>query len=172
MKYLPKSILAGFVVLLASSAMAQSGDRSVIATHHMPATPDQVLQAFINESDLAGWWLTTRSLVEPKKGGLWAITWNDWGEEKTHHSWTGVISEISSDRLLVSPMLMTEPNMPLLGPMSLEIIVEAAEGGGTNVTVTHAGYGYGGHWDEMYELVVAGWDHVLGDMRSWFAESQ
>ena len=168
MKAIVKALAGSAALLVASNVWSQSGDRSVITTRHMPATPDQVLQAFINETDLAGWWLTTRSLVEPEKGGLWAIAWDDWGEEQTHHSWTGVISELSAERLIVSPMLMTEPDMPLLGPMSLEVRVEPADDGGTNVTVTHSGYGYGDHWDEMYALVVNGWDHVLGDMRDWF----
>ena len=164
-----------FLVILALSsaiiALAQAGDRSVITTRHMPATSEQVMQAFLNRDDLEAWWKTTRSLVEPKAGGIWAIAWDDWGEAKTHHSWTGVISALSAERLIIEPMLMTEPDMPLLGPMSLEVFVEPAEGGGTNITVTHSGYGYGDHWDEMYELVVNGWDHVLGDMATWFAEA-
>ena len=168
MKKIVTASIAIVIILVASNVWAQSGERSVITTRHIPATPDQVLQAFINEDDLAGWWLTTRSLVEPRRGGIWAIAWDDWGTERTHHSWTGVISELSANRLFVSPMLMTEPNMPLLGPMSLEIRVEPAGDGGTSVTVTHSGYGYGDHWDEMYALVVNGWDHVLGDMTAWF----
>jgi len=168
MKHLLRIVLTILLVALAPVASTQSGDRSVITTRHMPAPPDRVLQAFLDEGDLEAWWKTTRTLVEPEKGGLWAIAWDDWGEAKTHHSWTGVIRELSADRLVVSPMLMTEPGMPLLGPMSLAVYVEAAEGGGANITVTHSGYGYGDHWDAMYELVVAGWDHVLGDMADWF----
>ncbi|MGI9263056.1 MAG: SRPBCC family protein [Woeseiaceae bacterium] len=170
MKNLVRRISAFAVLFATATALAQSGDRSVITTRHMPATPDQVMQAFLNSDDLYAWWATTRSLVEPKTGGIWAIAWDDWGEAKTHHSWTGVVSQLSADRLVISPMLMTEPDMPLLGPMSLAVLVEVAEGGGTNVTVTHSGYGYGDHWDEMYNLVVNGWDHVLGDMATWFAE--
>ena len=169
-----KSKLVGFAVLLAllaSAALAQQGDRSVITTRHMPATPEQVMQAFLNSDDLHAWWQTTRSFVEPKAGGIWAIAWDDWGEAKTHHSWTGVISKLTADRLVIGPMLMTEPDMPLLGPMVLEVYVEPAEEGGTDVTVTHSGYGYGDHWDEMYNLVVNGWDHVLGDMTTWFVEA-
>jgi len=161
-------LLASLALSSASAVLAQAGDRSVITTRHVPATSEQVLQAFLNSDDLEAWWQTTRSLVELKVGGIWAIAWDDWGEAKTHHSWTGVIRNLSPGKLVVSPMLMTEPDMPLLGPMSLEVSVEPAEGGGTNVTVTHSGYGYGDHWDEMYDLVVNGWDHVLGDMATWF----
>ena len=168
MKTLSMVLLASLALSSATTALAQAGDRSVITTRHMPAASEQVLQAFLNSDDMQAWWKTTRSLVEPQAGGIWAIAWDDWGEARTHHSWTGVIRELTADRLVVSPMLMTEPDMPLLGPMSLEVYVEPAEGGGTNVTVTHSGYGYGDHWDEMYDLVVNGWDHVLDDMATWF----
>ena len=158
------------LVLLASPPMAQADDRSVVTTRHMSASPEQVMQAFLNGEDLTAWWQTTRSLVEPEVGGIWAIAWDDWGEAGTHHSWTGVISKLAADRLVIEPMLMTEPDMPLLGPMALEVYVEPAHDGGTDVTVTHSGYGYGGHWDQMYNLVVDGWDHVLGDMATWFED--
>lgn len=155
----------------AGIAFADSADRSVITTREMPASPDRVLQAFLADSDLHSWWKTTRTLVEPVKGGVWSIAWDDWGGQKTHHSWTGVIRELSANRVIVGPMVMIEPGMPLLGPMTLEIFVEPADNAGASVTVTHSGYGYGDHWDEMYELVVDGWDHVLGDMQAWFQET-
>ena len=59
--------------------------------------------------------------------------------------------------------------MPLLGPMQLEITVNPARGG-TLLRLSHRGYGYGGHWDSMYDMVVQGWDHVLGDMETWFEQ--
>ena len=164
-----KRILALMGILIVSNAVADAGDRSVITTRHMPATPDQVIQAFVDSDDLAAWWLVTRSLVVPETGGVWSITWDDWGEEKSQHAWSGVISDIGPGRLVVGAMVMMEPDMPLFGPMQLEIVAEEAENGST-VTVTHSGYGYGGHWDEMYRLVVNGWDHVLGDMQTWFDE--
>jgi hypothetical protein len=54
--------------------------------------------------------------------------------------------------------------------MQVEIALTPNDGG-TLVTVTHRGYGYGGHWDRIYEDVVHGWDHVLGDMQVWFQEA-
>ena len=40
---------------------------------------------------------------------------------------------------------------------------------GCGVTVYHGGYRRGGDWDWMHDTVVAGWDHVLGDLQGWFA---
>ena len=162
-------VIALSLLFLSGMADAQTADRSVITIRHLHASPARVIEAFVDESHLGAWWQVTRSLVEPEVGGPWAVAWDDWGEERSQHSWTGVIREIGSGRLVIGNLVMIEPGMPLLGPMQLEVFAEPAEGG-TTLTVTHSGYGYGDHWDEMYELVVNGWDHVLGDLQRWFGE--
>ena len=162
-------VLFSTAIILAGGA-AGADTRSVDTTKEMPAPPNEVLQAFLDGADLKAWWKVSRSLVEPKAGGIWSIAWDDYGEEKTHHAWIGVIEEISADRLFVGHLVMIEPDMPLLGPMQLEISV-AADGAGSALTVSHRGYRYGEHWDEMYRIVVQGWDHVLGDMREWLTEA-
>jgi uncharacterized protein YndB with AHSA1/START domain len=158
-----------FLAFVFGSVYVKADDRSVIATRHMPASPEKVLLAFLDDEDLKSWWQVSRSLVEPSPGGIWSISWDNWGAEKTQHAWSGVIDEVSGQRLVISRMVMNEPDMPLLGPMQLEINVAESEGGST-VTVTHSGYGHGEHWDTIYENVVLGWDHVLGDMEEWFKQ--
>ncbi len=152
-----------------SAALADTGTRSVDTEVVITASPEKVLQAFLNDDDLKAWWKVSRSLVEPEAGGVWSITWDDWGPEKTQHAWSGVIKEITPNRLIVGHLVMNEPGMPLLGPMQLEITVNPTEGS-TSLSLSHRGYGYGEHWDTMYDLVVQGWDHVLGDMQAWFQE--
>ena len=144
--------------------------RTVEIRKIIPASPQDVLRAFTDDSDLKAWWKVSRSLVEPGKGGIWSITWDDWGEQKTQHAWIGEIDELTPNRLLIKRLVMIEPDMPLLGPMQLEINVEPVEGG-TSVMVSHRGYRYGDHWDKIYELVVDGWDHVLGDLETWASEA-
>ena len=159
------ALLLGF-----SSAIADTKTRTVETTRIISAAPEEVLIAFVDDGDLKAWWKVTRSLVEQKQGGIWSITWDDWGEEKTHHAWIGVIEEITPNRLQVGHLVMIEPDMPLLGPMQLEISVKPADGG-TSLTVSHRGYKYGNHWDTIYDMVVNGWDHVLGDMEAWVQEA-
>lgn len=161
-------LVAAILGLTMSLANAQT--RTVEATRLIPASPDEVLKAFLDDGDLKAWWKVSRSLVEPKEGGVWSITWDDWGKEKTQHAWFGEIDVLTPGRLLISRLVMMEPGMPLFGPMQLEITVEPA-GRGTSLTVTHRGYHHGDHWDEIYELVVNGWDHVLGDLETWTRES-
>ncbi len=149
-----------------SPALADTETRTVEATMSISTSPENVLEAFLDEGDLKAWWKVSRTLVEQREGGIWSITWDNWGEEKTHHAWTGVIEELTADRLVIGKLVMMEPDMPLLGPMQLEINVKPAEGG-TSVTVSHRGYQYGDHWDKIYDMVVNGWDHVLDDLETW-----
>ena len=165
-----KTFLAVFsfaVLLAAAPASADTGTRSVDTEVRISAGPDEVLQAFLDGDDLQAWWKVSRTLVEPKTGGIWSITWDNWGPEKTQHAWSGVIEEITANRLVIGHLVMNEPDLPLFGPLRLEISVAPAAGG-TLLLLSHSGYGYGEHWDEMYDLVVQGWDHVLGDMETWF----
>lgn len=152
-----------------SAACADSGTRSVDTKATLSARPEEVMQAFLTEDNLRAWWKVSRTFVDPKVGGVWSITWDDWGEDKTHHAWIGVIEELTPTRLVIGHLVMIEPDMPLLAPMQLEINVNATDSG-TALSLSHKGYGYGDHWDKMYELVVNGWGHVLGDMETWFQE--
>jgi len=167
-----KKYLNTFLITLLfgiTAAFADSGTRSVDTEATLSASPDDVMQAFLDEDDLKAWWKVSRTFVEPKVGGVWSITWDDWGVEKTQHAWIGVIEKLTPTSLVIGHLVMIEPDMPLLAPMQIEINVSAA-GRGTALRLSHRGYGYGDHWDKMYELVVNGWDHVLGDMEAWFQE--
>jgi uncharacterized protein YndB with AHSA1/START domain len=158
-----------FLLLTGTTAGADGETRSVNTEVFISASPEDVLHAFVDDDDLRAWWKVSRTLVEPEAGGVWSISWDDWGEEKTQHSWSGVIEVLSPNRLVIDRLVMNEPNMPLLGPMRLEIRVKPVAGG-TLLSLSHSGYRYGDHWDKMYELVVQGWDHVLGDMEAWILE--
>ncbi len=160
----PLLLIPGFSV-----ALADTETRSVDTEVVIAASPEDVLQAFLSDDDLKAWWKVSRSLVEPKQGGVWSITWDDWGPEKTHHAWIGVIDEVTPDTLVIGHLVMIEPDMPILGPMRLDIAVSPTKGG-TLLRLSHRGYRYGDHWDSMYDMVVKGWDHVLGDMAAWFQE--
>ena len=165
-----KSLLLLLTSLLSFTlAFAAPETRTVETTRFISASPEEVLTAFLSDADLKAWWKVSRTLVEQKQGGIWSITWDNWGEEKPQHAWIGVIEEITPNRLLVGHLVMIEPDMPLLGPMQLEISVKPTDGG-TSLTVSHRGYRYGDHWDTIHDMVVNGWAHVLGDMEAWVQE--
>ena len=165
------SILLAIVAVVLTAAYASAGaqTRTVETTVHVAASPEQVLRAFIDAGDLEGWWKVSRSLVEPEPGGVWSVTWDDYGEAKTQHSWVGVVEEVGPRRMMIGHLVMIEPDRPLFGPLQLEIVAEPANGG-TSLTVYHRGYRSGEQWDWMHDTVVAGWQHVLGDMQQWFLQ--
>ncbi len=150
-----------------TGAPAGAQTRTVETTVHVAASPERVLRSFINAEDLEGWWNTSRSLVEAKPGGIWAVSWDDYGEEKTQHAWAGVVEEMEAGRLRIGHLVMFEPDRPVFGPLKLEIVVVPANGG-TSLTVLHRGYRSGEDWDWMHDTVVAGWRKVLGDLQRWF----
>ena len=123
----PKLLAVSFLLLLGfSAALADAGTRSVDTEVVIAASPEKVLQAFLNDDDLKAWWKVSRSLVEPEAGGVWSISWDDWGQEKTQHAWSGVIEEITPNRLVIGRLVMNEPGRPWLGPMQLEITLRPA----------------------------------------------
>lgn len=156
----------GFLSACASHSRAPSG-RSVTTQVNVPATPASVMRAFLDQDALAGWWKVTRSFVDERDGGNWVICWDEYGEDKTDHVWTGVIDSITAQRLVISNMAMVEAGRPIFAPLQLEIRCEPTAMG-CQVTVIHRGYGEGEHWDWAHEAVVAGWQHVLQDLQDWF----
>ena len=172
MRPLPHTIIAASLLFAAGDARAALGQstREVVASVTVAAAPERVVRAFSHPEDLAGWWKVTRSASPSQVGDGWAVAWDDYGEEKTAHIWTGVVRAMEPRRLLVEDMVLVEPNRPLFTGLALEVTaVESADGSGSVVTVRHKGYRLdGADWEWAYEIVDAGWKHVLGDLQVWF----
>ena len=161
-------VLASLLICLSVKA-DDLRSRTIETSVYIAAKPERVLRAFYSPDDLSAWWLVSRSLTSNIKDQLWSIVWEDYGQEKTHHVWSGVVSESNSHRLVISNMVMIEPERPLFGPMQLEIIA-LAEGAGTRLTILHHGYQYGEHWNWSHEVVVEGWKKALAELSVWFEE--
>ncbi len=161
-------VLALLIVLSACMTRnARPPGREVVTTVSIPANPDRIVRAFLDADDMRSWWKVSRSLVIQQPGGTWAVSWDDYGQEKTTHVWAGKIVEIEPHRLLIDDLIHVEPNQPFYAPLQLEIIAEPTEAG-CDLTVVHRGYRYGADWDQLHDRVVAGWRHVLADLKSWF----
>lgn len=166
MKAAASTVLCACLLL---SAGVSAEPRTVEASVVIPASPTEAIDAFLTDAGLTGWWQVSRSLVERKVGGVWSISWDDWGAEETQHAWTGVIEALSPTRVVIGRLVMNEPDRPLFGPLELEIEAVPADGG-TRVIVYHRGYRDGADWDWMHDTVVRGWAHVLGDLRDWYSD--
>ena len=155
-----------------SSEQKTNGTRTVETTIRIDdVAPERVIEAFLRDDDLTAWWHVSRSLVEPVAGGAWSVAWDAYGEDRTNHSWCGVVRELEAHRLVIAPLVQNEPDRPLFGPLALEIVAEPRPGGST-LTVRHHGYQRGEHWDWLHDAVVRGWAGVLSDMKKWFERDQ
>ena len=162
------ALTALFVSLSACATNpARPEGREVVTRVDLPVAPEQAVRAFLRSEDLAAWWNVSRSHVDREVGGSWAITWDDYGEEKGNYAWTGVIRALEADRVVIGDLVMIEHGRRLLAPLQLEIAA-APTATGCELQVTHSGYREGADWDWAYEVVIAGWQHALGDLESWF----
>ena len=142
------------------------GTRTVETTIDIDnVAPERVIEAFLRDDDLTSSWKVSRCLVVPVAGGVWSVAWDGYGEGGTNHSWYGVIRQLDTRRLLIAPLVQNEPDRPLFGPLSLEIVATPIANG-TNLTVRHSGYQRGEHW--LHDAVVQGWAGVLANMKAWF----
>lgn len=140
--------------------------RAVSTTVEIDAPPEVVLRAFLDPDDLESWWKVSRSLVQEEPGGVWSVTWDAYGPERTQHVWTGVVEEIGDRHLKIGHLVLVEPSRPLFGPLEIEVIASPRDGR-TSLTVLHKGYRYGRDWDWIHDVVVEGWQHVLADLQEW-----
>ena len=161
-------VVVSLTLAACGTAGPGSNDREVRTTAEIAATPERVVDAFLEPDDLSEWWKVSRSFVERKVGGIWAVTWDDYGKDRTNHVWSGVIEDIGPRRIVIRDVVMIEPGRPLFAPMRIEIVAELL-GEGCKLEVIHGGYGHGSDQDWLHTTVAAGWRHVLGDLQTWFA---
>jgi uncharacterized protein YndB with AHSA1/START domain len=167
-----KLALLSMTWAVAACAGAQTAPvgRDVVTTIEISASPERVLRAFLDEDDLASWWKVSRSLVEERRGGTWAVAWDRYGNEQSSHVWTGVIREVGPRRLIIGEMVLVEPDRALFAPLQLELETEPAENGCV-LRIVHRGYQSGdADWEWAHEAVVAGWEHAAADLRDWFRQ--
>jgi len=91
--------------------------RAVEAELALHVTPRRVLTAFLDPSDLRGWWGVERALVEPRIGGLYALAWGITAQGFRYAS-TGIVGRYVPDRVLgITHYTYFNPERPILGPM-------------------------------------------------------
>ena len=138
--------------------------RRVTRSVQIQASPERVLRAFLEPEQMKKWWGVARSLVEERKGGVWALAWGD-SEQGYKSVVSGVLKSFQPPkRIRIEPLVYFNPERPVLGPMRLSISVrEKAEG--TRLSVRQDGYGEGADWDWYYEAVRKGWKETLGNLK-------
>jgi Activator of Hsp90 ATPase homolog 1-like protein len=146
--------------------------RLVAASIDIEAKPDRILQAFLRQEHLHKWWGVSRSLIEPKAGGLYTLAW-DISENGIKYISSGIIAElIPAEYLMVRNFIYLNPEKQILGPMELEIDLTVVDETTTKVGVVQSGYQYGVDWNWYYDAVVQAWPMALEMLKNYLAPSK
>jgi len=158
--------------------MASAGlhvERAVI----VQAPPARVLAAFFNPDDLSEWWQVVRSVTVARPLGMYAVEWSS-----THFrdellgrlggAFHGTVMEYRPGaEFFVADAYWNPPDGDPIGPMALEVRC-TSQGGPhiTNLVVRQSADGEGVRWQRYFEIVEAGWQRALADLKQYLeAES-
>lgn len=148
----------------------------MIAEHTViiQAPPDRVLAAFFNADDLAVWWQVVRSVTVPRPLGTFAVEWDSTGYRDellgplggTFHG--TVIDFRAGSEFFVGDAYWQPPEGEPIGPMALEVQCRAQ--GGPHITrlvVRQSGEDDGPRWHRYFEVVAAGWQRALSELKAY-----
>jgi uncharacterized protein YndB with AHSA1/START domain len=135
--------------------MATKTQISVGHQYFIRSTPEAVFRA-ITDPQLLTRWLCDRAELSPKKGGTYALGWND---GPTH---TGTIVDFRKGQRIAFEW--TWPGVTLRGTVfSLSV---KAKDGGTILTVEHRGFPRLPRWTELYGGAEWGWTYFAMNLKS------
>ncbi|MGE5106871.1 MAG: SRPBCC family protein [Sphingobacteriales bacterium] len=141
--------------------------RSVQAQIEIKASPLRIIQAFLDAEDLRRWWGVARSLVQQKPGGLWVMAWEVTTSGMKYVT-SGVIETIHADGYLkITHLVYLHPQKHILGPMEMEITVQAISEKSSIIRVEQSGYLHGGDWDWYYESSNEGFAYTLNLLKEY-----
>jgi uncharacterized protein YndB with AHSA1/START domain len=144
--------------------------RKVEATAEINCSAETVFNAFIEPSQLKGWWSVERCLIEARQGGIYSLAWNI-SKQGFQYISTGIITVFNPEKeLLIDHFIYFNPEKPILGPTYLAIKLEENDSL-TRIKLMQGGYQNGGEWDWFYEAVKDAWPKVLQNLKE-FLESK
>ena len=148
-------------------------ERTVI----VQAPPERVMAAFFDAHDLSVWWQVLRSVTVSRPLGTYAVEWasTDFRDDvlgRLGGAFHGTVMEYRpAHELFIADAFWSPPDGDPIGPMALEI--RCAEQGGRHITrlnVRQSGEDEGPRWQRYFEVVAAGWQRALADLKQYLDE--
>jgi uncharacterized protein YndB with AHSA1/START domain len=130
-------------------------DRFIELTRTIDAPPAKVFHALTEAGELSRWW-TTSAESEPRTGGAFSYDF-EFEDASRNHTYTGTYHEVTPDEHVSYPWQAG------LGETTVDVRVRPA-GAGTELTLTHSGWGEGPDWDEAVGLHEQGWSFFLDNL--------
>ncbi len=143
--------------------------KAIFSELSINAPAKKVVAAFLDIRAMREWWGIERGLVEPRSGGVWALTW-DRSESGFRYINTAIVAAYRPGELLhLQKLLYLNPDRVVLGPMELRIWAEE-HSNYTNLTVQQDGFGEGDDWAWYYDTVHRAWPVALKLLKRYLEE--
>ena len=150
--------------------MADEKPRPVRSQVRIDASPEKVWAALVEPEQIRQWWGARHGLVEPHKGGSWALAW---GEEGQGYRFVlcGVIRGIQPmKRLRIEPLVYLNAEHPVPGPMRLSFSLTPKEGL-TRLVIRLDPRGDERGWAEYREGASKGWQEALANLKRFLEKA-
>jgi uncharacterized protein YndB with AHSA1/START domain len=142
----------------------------VTAIINAPAA--RVLKAFFDADALGAWWLVSHSVTTPRPLGPYALEWRptDFRDDilgRLGGVFRGTVMQIDPGAgFFVADAFWLPPDGDAIGPMALEVALQADGPGRTHVHVTQNGFEESLRWRRYYEVIGYGWERALASLKS------
>jgi len=133
-------------------------DRTITLTRTIEASPATVFHALTDAGELARWW-TSSSESEPRTGGFFSYRF-EFEDPSRNHTYEGTYDDVTADERVSYPW------QAALGETTVDVVV-LAQGDGTELTLTHSGWGSDAAAAEAIELHEQGWSFFLDNLKSY-----
>jgi uncharacterized protein YndB with AHSA1/START domain len=136
------------------------------------APAPRVFKAFFDAAALGAWWQVTRSVTTPRVLGPYAIEWptTEFRDEvlgRLGGVFRGTIMQFHEDQgFFVADAFWLPPDGEPIGPMALDVRIEAQALGTTRIRVTQTGFEESARWRRYYEVIAIGWSRALTSMKA------
>jgi uncharacterized protein YndB with AHSA1/START domain len=134
-----------------------SDEKALVIEVTIPASPDEVWQAFSTTEGLSTW-LTPGATVDLRPGGEWTARFPGGS------TGGGTIISFQPGRELVLSALAPD-RFPTVRAQRTRVVFHfEPQGSGTLVRLTQTGWQTGPEWDRAYEYLIAGNGQLLGTL--------
>ena len=136
------------------------------------APPGRIMKAFFEAEALSAWWEVMHSVTTPRTLGPYALEWAPtYFEDEVLGRLGGVLRGTvmqfcADESFFVADAFWLPPDGEPIGPMALEVTLQADSGGRTRVRVTQTGFEEGARWRRYYDIISLGWERALASLKS------
>ena len=133
-------------------------------------TPAKAVGAFFDAADLASWWHAARSITLAAPLGPFVAQWapadvSDDVLGRLGGTLSGTVMDYQpAASFFVANLYWHPPDGEPIGPMALALDARP-DGEGVELTIRHSATGEGPRWARYFEMMDAGWERALHDLK-------